>query len=184
MGWKRRLVFLGSSLTSIASGFIILMHFRHEPHWPQDRFGGTPGALACIPICLLSYIVSCYCFNQWLHPLVFPRLRAILPRPAQEPPINPQKRVSMILGSFLTGTVSGTIVIMHFFHQPHWPQDHFAGTPGAVACIPICISSYSLCFYYADQWLRPILFPGLRVIFPQPPEDAPTEPRNRSGRPL
>ncbi len=184
MGWKRTLVFLGSLLTSIASGFIILMHFRNNPYWPPYRFEGTPGALACIPICLLSYIVSCYCFNQWLHPLVFPRLRAIIPHPAQEPPIDPRKRVSMILGSFLTGTVSGAIVIMHFFHQPQWPQDQFAGTPGAVACIPICIFSYSLCFVAANQWLRPVLSPHVRAIFPRLPKGSPTEPRSRPNRPL
>ena len=184
MNWKHTFVFLCAALISIVGGFIIIMHFHHEPHWPGDRFGGKAGALALIPVCMLSYAVSCYYANRWLQSVLFTRLRAIIPRPPQEPLIDPHKRVSMILGSFLTGTVSGTIVILHFFHQPQWPQHTFRGTPGAVACIPICIFSYSLCFVVTNQWLRPILSPHVRAIFPRSPEGSPTDPRSRPNRPL
>ena len=79
--WKQILILFVSFVTTVVSGFLVVMHFHHDPHWRPDRFGGLPVALACIPICAASYVVGCYYVNRWLHPILFPRLRAMFPAP-------------------------------------------------------------------------------------------------------
>ena len=75
------LIFLGAFLTSAMSGFFIIMYFRREPHWTPDRFGGLHVALACIPICVVSYGVASLYAIKWLRPRLYPYLRARIPRP-------------------------------------------------------------------------------------------------------
>jgi hypothetical protein len=153
MVWKHRLFFLASALTTVISGFLIVMHFQHNPHWPAERFGGTPGALALIPVCLLSYGVGgCY-INRWLHPKVFPRLRAALPAPASQPPGRARTGARSIALSALVGTLSGAVAIVHF-SQPLAADSSLPSTLAALLCTVTCFISFGRCSLFVEQWLR------------------------------
>lgn len=153
MVWKHRLVFLASALTSMISLFLIAMHFQHNPHWPAERFGGTPGALALIPICLLSYGVGACYVNRWLHPKVFPRLRAVLPAPASEPTGHARADARSIALSALVGTLSGAVAIVHF-SRPPGADSSLPSTLAALLCAVICVLSFSRCSLLVDRRLR------------------------------
>lgn len=153
MHWKHRLTFVFSTLLCIVSAFLIVMHFRHGPYWPANRMGGTVGALALIPVCLLSYGVSCFYVYRWLRPTAFPSLRKILPAPAHESPPQPRKSARTIVLSTLTGMLSGAIVLLHF-SQRAGVKNLFGSTAAAMFCVVICVASFSRCVYFVDQWLR------------------------------
>lgn len=150
---KHKLIFLSSAFTCVATGFLIVMHFRHDPHWPASRFGGTPGALALIPVCLISYGVGCFYVNRWLHPKVFPGLRAAIPRPAQDADTPPRKPLRTILSSGLVSLLSGAILLIHL-SQPFGTDVRWGVNLGALFCIPIFLISMGLCVHNVNRWLR------------------------------
>ena len=153
MDVKRKLIFLFSAFTCITTGFLIVMHFRYDQHWPASRFGGTSGALALIPICLLSYAVSSFYVNRWLHPRVFPRLRAAVPRPAHDSYTPPRKPLRTILYAGLTTFISGAILLTHF-SQPSGSNISLASNLGALLCVPVFLISMGLCVHTVNRWLR------------------------------
>jgi len=153
MDVKHRLLFLSSAFTCVVTGFLIVMHFRHDPHWPAGRLGGTPGAVALIPVCLISYGVGCFYVNRWLHPKVFPGLRAAIPRPAHDAAATPGKPLRTILSSGLVSLVSGAILLIHF-SQPSGTDVRWGVNLGALLCIPIFVVSMGFCVYAVDRWLR------------------------------
>ena len=150
MHWKQKLIFVSSALLTVSSGFLIVMHFQDGPHWPAKRFGGTPGALALIPVCLLSYAIGCFYINRWLHPRVFPRMRAAFPAPAFQPPARADAR--SIALSTLAGMLSGGIAIVHF-SQPRGADSSLLSTLAALLCALICFVSFSRCSLLVDRWL-------------------------------
>ena len=153
MDVKRKLIFLFSVFTCITTAFLIVMHFKHDRHWPASRLGGTPGVQALIPICLLSYAVATFYVNQWLHPRVFPVLRAAIPRPAHDPYTPPRKPLRMILYTGLTTLISGAIVLIHF-SQPSGTDTSLEMNLGALLCIPIFVISTGLCVVAVNRWLH------------------------------
>ena len=153
MDIKRKLIFVFSAFTCITTCFLIVMHFRHDQHWPASRFGGTPGALSLIPICLFSYAVSAFYFNRWLHPKVFPRLRAAIPAPAHDPYIPPRKPLRTVLYAGLTTLVSGAVLLIRF-SQPSGTDISSGMHLGALLCIPIFLISMGLCVSTVNRWLN------------------------------
>ena len=153
MDVKDKVIFLSSGFTCVVTGFFIVMHFRHDPHWPDGRFGGTPGALALIPVCLISYAVGCFYVNRWLHPKVFPGLRAAIPRPAHDASTQPGKLLRTILSSGLVSLLSGAILLIHF-SQPSGTDVRPGVDLGALLCIPIFLLSMGFCVHTVNRWLR------------------------------
>jgi hypothetical protein len=83
INWQRILTFLGALIASVISGFIVVMYYRHDRHWTPSRFGGLYVALACVPVCVVSYGVASFYANKWLHPRLYPYLRERIPRPPE-----------------------------------------------------------------------------------------------------
>jgi hypothetical protein len=153
MNVKHKLIFLSSAFTCVVTGFLIVMHFRHDPHWPASRFGGTPGALALIPVCLISYAVGCFYVNRWLHPKVFPGLRAAIPRPTHDAYTSSRKPLRTILYSGIASLISGTVLLIHF-SQPSGTDVPWEVNLGALLCIPIFLISMGFCVHTVNRWHR------------------------------
>ena len=119
----------------------------------SSRFGGTPSALALIPVCLLSYAISGFYVSRWLHPKVFPRLRAAIPGPAHDPYTPPRKPLRTILYAGLTTLISGAILFIHF-SQPSGTDISSGMHLGALLCIPIFFISTGLGMHTVNRWLN------------------------------
>ena len=55
--WWLWLLHYSARLVAVLSGLVVFMHFHHDRYWTPGQFGGRYGALACVPICLISFFV-------------------------------------------------------------------------------------------------------------------------------